>query len=321
MAEPQRKAAFIEPGDGAHLAWLGSRVRYLVVGEQTAGRYTVSAETVPPDGETVAQIRRREHAGYFVLSGELTAAVGNRTLALPAGGFLNVAPGTAHRFSNAAAEPAELLAVAGPAGFDEFRFRAGWPLSGAEEPVPAVTAEDRGTLATLAPSYGVDLDPPAAAFGAEPRLRVTLPGEGKRIAAAGDLYRFLAVSEDTDGRYALWHATLPPGGGPPLHSHANEDEGFFVLAGTVTFRADGGERRLGPGGFVQLPSGTRHRFANETAQPAAVLILVAPGGLERMFDETGRVWHGGDSLPGPPDSAELERLAAAAPGYGIELYL
>ena len=43
------------------------------------------------------------------------------------------------------------------------------------------------------------------------------PGEGRAIAVVGDVYRFLATGEDTNGKYALFEAFVSPGGGPPLH--------------------------------------------------------------------------------------------------------
>jgi len=55
------------------------------------------------------------------------------------------------------------------------------------------------------------------------------PGEGRAIAVVGDVYRFLATGEDTNGKYALFEAFVSPGGGPPLHVHSQEEEGFFSL--------------------------------------------------------------------------------------------
>lgn len=317
MGEPRRKAAFVEPGGGAHVAWLGSRVRYLAVAEQTARRYTVSISRVA--SVPLPLVRRRDHEGWYVLSGEVAVSVGNRTISVPAGGFLNVAPGAVRGVTGSGPGPAEVLTVTAPAGFDEFQFRSGLPLSGPAEPVPPATEPGREEAAALAPKYGVALNPPVASE-TEPRFRLVSPGGGRALAVVGDVYRFLAVSEDTDGRYALWHATVSPGGGPPLHSHANEEEAFYVLSGTVTFQADGVSRRLGPGGFAHLPSGTRHLFVNEGDEPATMLILVAPAGLEAMFGSVGRVWRDPATLPGPPDRAEVERLIEVAPQYGIELY-
>src|ERR671934_266177 len=50
----------------------------------------------------------------------------------------------------------------------------------------------------------------------ESRINPTIrkPAEGRTIAVVGDVYRFLATGEDTNGKYALWEAVVPPGGGP-----------------------------------------------------------------------------------------------------------
>src|SRR6185437_6921415 len=117
----------------------------------------------------------------------------------------------------------------------------------------------------------------------KPAFSVIRPGEGRAIAVVGDVYRFLATGEDTGGRYALWEAVVPPGGGPPPHVHSREEEGFYVLEGEITFQA--GEDRLvaTAGMFVNMPVGTPHAFRNESGGPARMLISVAPAGLEGMF--------------------------------------
>src|SRR5881392_3657951 len=112
-------------------------------------------------------------------------------------------------------------------------------------------------------------------------------GEGRTIAVVGDVYRFLATGEDTNGKYALWEAIVPPGGGPPPHVHSREEEGFYVLEGEITFQI-GGERVVaGVGTFANMPVGTPHSFKNESKRLARMLISVAPAGLERMFFEVG----------------------------------
>ena len=49
---------------------------------------------------------------------------------------------------------------------------------------------------------------------------INQPGEGRTVAVVGDVYRFLATGEDTNGKYAWWEAIVPPGGGPPPHVHS-----------------------------------------------------------------------------------------------------
>ena len=119
---------------------------------------------------------------------------------------------------------------------------------------------------------------------------LTKPATGRTVAIVGDVYRFLAVGEDTDGRYALFEAVVAPGGGPPPHVHSREEEGFYVLEGEVTFLA--GEERIvaGPGVFINMPVGTQHTFKNESGQPARMLISVAPAGLERPVTRSGSIF-------------------------------
>src|SRR5258708_19854494 len=108
------------------------------------------------------------------------------------------------------------------------------------------------------------------------------PTEGRTIAIVGDVYRFLAIGDDTNGKYALWEAIVPPGGGPPPHVHSREEEGFYVLEGEITFQV-GGERLVATAGmFANMPVGTPPSFKNETGQPAKMLISVAPPGLQQI---------------------------------------
>src|ERR1700686_3589776 len=153
----------------------------------------------------------------------------------------------------------------------------------------------------------------------QPTLRK--PTEGRTVAVVGDVYRFLATGEDTNGKYALWEAIVPPGGGPPPHVHSREEEGFYILEGEITILV--GENRLvaSPGMFANMPVGSLHSFKNETDRPARMLISVAPAGLEKMFFEVGQPVPAGATTAPPPTKEEIEKLLTVAPRYGIEINL
>ncbi|HEX2183194.1 MAG TPA: quercetin 2,3-dioxygenase [Rubrobacteraceae bacterium] len=143
------------------------------------------------------------------------------------------------------------------------------------------------------------------------------PGEGGAVWLLGDLYTFKAVSEDTEGAFALWETTSPPGGGPPPHLHRQEDETFYVLEGEMEFWAGGDTIRAGAGSFVHIPRGTLHTFKNVGTTPARFLGTVMPGGFEKFFLEVGEPATDGSSPPeGPPD---VERLVATAAKYNCEI--
>lgn len=147
------------------------------------------------------------------------------------------------------------------------------------------------------------------------------PGEGCTIAVVGDVYRFLATGDDTNGKYAMWEAIVPPGGGPPPHVHSREEEGFYILEGAITFTIHGEKIVAKAGMFANMPVGTPHSFKNESRKPAKMLISVAPAGLEKMFFELGVPLAEGATTALPPSQEEIEKLLKIAPKYGVEILL
>lgn len=150
---------------------------------------------------------------------------------------------------------------------------------------------------------------------------IRTPGQGRTIAVVGDVYRFLATGDDTNGKYAMWEAIVPPGGGPPPHTHRREEEAFYVLEGEITFTVGDETIVATAGTFANMPIGSLHSFKNESDQPAKMLISVAPAGLEQMFFEFGVPLAEGATSAQPPTTEEIEKLLAIAPKYGIEIKL
>lgn len=146
-------------------------------------------------------------------------------------------------------------------------------------------------------------------------------GDGLSFWGPGDLYTFLVTGEESGGSYFSMQAVVPPGGGPPPHVHEREDETFFVLEGTPTFRL--GDERIvaGPGDFVNVPRGRLHCFRNFGDAPVRMILTFTPAGIERFFEETLERAH--DLSAEPPDNlAEVAaRYDEAAPRYGMTFYL
>lgn len=145
-------------------------------------------------------------------------------------------------------------------------------------------------------------------------------GEGRAYWVVGDLYTILASGEDTNGAYAMIHAEVPPGGGPPPHIHRREDEAFFVLEGELAFQADGRGFTATAGTWLTLAKGSLHTFRNAGTVTARMLIVVTPAGLERFFAEVGREAMDRTAAPPPVTQADIEKLLAAAPRYGLEIH-
>ncbi|MBI3407308.1 MAG: quercetin 2,3-dioxygenase [Planctomycetes bacterium] len=150
---------------------------------------------------------------------------------------------------------------------------------------------------------------------------LTTSDKGRTIAVVGDVYRFLATGDDTNGKYALFEAIVPSGGGPPPHVHSREEEGFYILEGEIKFTIDGKPLVAKAGMFANMPVGTPHSFKNESSRPAKMLIWVAPAGLEKMFFECGVPLPQGATTAPTTTKEEIDKLLAIAPRYGIEIRL
>ena len=149
-------------------------------------------------------------------------------------------------------------------------------------------------------------------------IRVVHPTDAARVVfGAGDEYRYLATGGDTDGQYFLVEAIVPPGGGPPSHMQTREEEAFYILEGKLTFYGEKGQRVVaGPGAYLNIPKGAKHRFRNEEEHTAKILFFFAPAGIETMFDEFADV----DDPEGDRQSM-IDALNVVGKKYGARYFV
>lgn len=134
---------------------------------------------------------------------------------------------------------------------------------------------------------------------------------------------------DFMGNLFTWHVDTPdlalaevvaqPGGEPPLHVHAREDEVYYVLEGELTFQR--GEERIDAtaGDVIVLPRGVVHGFAVRSSH-ARVLLVCTPGGLDAPFRELSAPADEGvlPAVPqGPPPAEAVAALEATFGAYGV----
>ena len=132
----------------------------------------------------------------------------------------------------------------------------------------------------------------------------------------GGLYRMKARAADTGGALGLVEASLYRGFGPPLHIHRREDEGIYVIEGEIRFRQREEEFVRGPGSWVWGPRDVPHTFKVES-EGARALILVTPGGFERMFEVGGVPVS--DSAEPPAQKYHPEEAVAISEQFGFEV--
>jgi quercetin dioxygenase-like cupin family protein len=124
------------------------------------------------------------------------------------------------------------------------------------------------------------------------------PGEGSTVQGpAGGPLTYKVRGEQTGGTLTDFENVIAPGDGPPFHVHAGADESWYVIEGQLRFRFDEETHGAPAGSFVFVPRGVRHCFQNVGEQPARILVLFTPSGMERFFDRFAALPEGSD-LPG-----------------------
>lgn len=123
---------------------------------------------------------------------------------------------------------------------------------------------------------------------------------------AGESLRLLggvATFKARQASYSVIESSGLPGHGLPPHTHDDQDEGIYVLAGEYHLASGDDHLTLGPGSFASVPRGTLHALTVAGTDPArCLLIFDPPGAMERFLDEVRAV---GDA----PDERDVHSIA------------
>jgi quercetin dioxygenase-like cupin family protein len=145
-----------DEGEVVHLMALG--VRFMVDGHRTGGAFSLVEHPLPPRAlGAPLHTHRNEDEYSYVLEGRVGVQLGPDVLEAGPGDLLVKPRGVAHAFWNAGDEPARLLELISPAGFENY-FRELAPLLVAAE-------RDEAAIGEVVARYGLDID-----FGTIPTL-------------------------------------------------------------------------------------------------------------------------------------------------------
>lgn len=149
---------------------------------------------------------------------------------------------------------------------------------------------------------------------ASPQVVVSTP------AGEGDAYWWffsLATIKVATPAMTLVEVQSSPHAETPLHVHHNEDEGFWVLEGEVTFEAGGETIQAGPGDFVFGPRDVPHRY-QVGPTGSRMLFILTPGGFEGFIQATGVPARTRD-LPPPDLEPDMDVVMANLDTYRGEI--
>jgi mannose-6-phosphate isomerase-like protein (cupin superfamily) len=103
----------VRRGEGARVG----NVEFLARTRDTP-RFTCGIIDVAAGREVEPHVHADEDDAFYILEGELTFVLGDEEVSAPAGTFVLAPPGVEHGFRNDGAEPARILNIHAPAGFD-----------------------------------------------------------------------------------------------------------------------------------------------------------------------------------------------------------
>lgn len=137
----------------------------------------------------------------------------------------------------------------------------------------------------------------------------TLMGQNVRVKTPGSA---------TDGRVTVIEAVEPPHSPPPVFTRHAFIEMFLVVKGALTFQFLHEEAFvLEAGQMVTVPGFRPHSFWNDGDDPAHVMLICTPAGLDRFFEASDRLLR--RMLPDTTDTDELkEEMARLREEYGLE---
>jgi quercetin dioxygenase-like cupin family protein len=145
-------ARVLGPTDGKS-GFLGSiGVRFMIDGDEAAERFSLVEHPMPPRALAAPLHRHNNEDEYsFVLEGRVGALLGDDVIEGGPGDLIFKPRGQWHTFWNAGDEPARLLEIISPAGFERF-FDELVEMGGVANASPE-------TLGELCRRYALDMDP------------------------------------------------------------------------------------------------------------------------------------------------------------------
>jgi quercetin dioxygenase-like cupin family protein len=144
------------PADGGPAYWgPGDRYTFLVTGEQSGGAYFILDALVAPGGGPPPHIHEREEECFFLLEGSLTMTIGEQSLRVSTGDFVQVPRGTVHTFTNIGEAMARMVVIFSPAGMEHWMTAAFDPAPDRVTTPPPPGPEMIARMIAAAPLHGV----------------------------------------------------------------------------------------------------------------------------------------------------------------------
>jgi len=154
-----------------------------------------------------------------------------------------------------------------------------------------------------------------------------LQSKNEQLLVLTDIIKVITVNQESNNHYAIFEESVPPLGGPPPHTHPDE-EVFYVLDGDFEFVLNDLENpfKALPGSVVHVPSNAVHTFKNVGTTSGKMLVIITPGKLLDYFRVIGNQLNDVKEMPNMNDVPDFSKLDLAkafkyAPEHDVNFVL
>jgi mannose-6-phosphate isomerase-like protein (cupin superfamily) len=114
------KKLIVKPGEGLSVWMNGYGADFKISGEDTDGAFAIVEHPIDPGNLVVPHMHRNEDEFSYVLEGVIGVRVADEIFEAPAGSYVFKPRGVPHTFWNPGPQPARILEIISPPGFERF---------------------------------------------------------------------------------------------------------------------------------------------------------------------------------------------------------
>jgi mannose-6-phosphate isomerase-like protein (cupin superfamily) len=164
-AEALRTPRTVPAGEGEAVWFTNNRMTIKASAQTTGGALGVVEALGPAGSSPPLHVHHREDESFWLLEGRLTVRCGDRTFTAEPGSFTFLPRGVPHTFVVEGSEPARILSICAPGGFEQYFVAAGRPAE--DDGLPPNDPPDVSLLRRVGESFGLEIVGPPLAPGAD----------------------------------------------------------------------------------------------------------------------------------------------------------
>ena len=154
------QARYVKAETGPTYHGPGDRIRFLITSAESNGALFFAEVLVPPGGGPPPHRHAHEDESFYLLEGEVTLQLGDKTIVAKPGDFVQIPRGVVHAFKSTGTVNAKMLALNTPGGIEGFYAEGFDRITDLSTPPPASPAL-MARMAAAAAKHGIEILAPA----------------------------------------------------------------------------------------------------------------------------------------------------------------